>query len=168
MDPTLLFILQTMISLIVFALAARWYLAPRLARLPLEEALVPLVWVHALRNVGMTVLAPGTVDPAVPEVFKVMIGYGDLSAVILAILSLLALRAKMNGAILLVWLFNIVGTADLINAGIQGVRFGAFLYPLGAGWLIVTMYVPALLVSSVMIFSLLLTRKGREAIVEVA
>ena len=45
---------------------------------------------------------------------------------------------------------------DTVNAIIQSIRFSVFTYPLGVNWVIVTMYVPALLVSSLLIFLQLL------------
>jgi hypothetical protein len=56
----------------------------------------------------------------------------------------------------LVWLCIGVGTLDTVNAIIQSVRYSVFTYALGVNWLIVAVYVPALLVSSVLIFMLLL------------
>ena len=46
MDPLALFGIQFTLSLIAYALIALWYVAPRLAGLPRELALVPLLWVH--------------------------------------------------------------------------------------------------------------------------
>ena len=43
-----------------------------------------------------------------------------------------------------------------MNAIIRSIRFSVFTYPLGVNWAIVTMYVPALLVSSLLIFLQLL------------
>ena len=159
MSGTALFLLQMSISFIVFVILAWWYLMPRISNLPLESALVPLIWIHVFRNIGLSILAPGAVDPTLPADFTNGVAYGDLAAAILAILSLLALRYRMPGAVILVWVFVVVGTADLILAVINGVRVDAFSHPLGASWLIVTMYVPALWVSSLIVFYLLLTRK---------
>jgi len=89
----------------------------------------------------------------------VMIGYGDMATAFLALLALIALRARFSSAITLVWLFIIVGMLDTINAIIQSVRDSVFNYALGANWVIVTMYVPALLVSSLMVFMQLLGPK---------
>ena len=69
----------------------------------------------------------------------------------LAIIALLALHARIRGAIALVWLVLIVGAADTVNAIVQSTRDRVFNYPLGVNWLIVTLYVPALIVSSVLI-----------------
>jgi hypothetical protein len=45
---------------------------------------------------------------------------------------------------------------DTVNAIIQSIRFSVFNDALGVNWVIVTSYVPALLVSSVLIFMQLL------------
>ena len=79
MPPIVLFSIQFTLSLLAYALIGFWYVRPRLARLPLEAALAPLVWVHAFRVIGGTILAPGSVDAGVPLAFRVMIGYGDLA-----------------------------------------------------------------------------------------
>jgi hypothetical protein len=49
-----------------------------------------------------------------------------------------------------------VGLLDTVNAIIQSIRFSVFTYPLGVNRVIVTMYVPALLISSLLIFLQLL------------
>ena len=64
---------------------------------------------------------------------------------------LVGLRAYGSRAIGLVWLCIGVGMVDTVNAVIQSVRFSVFDYALGANWVIVTMYVPALLVSSLLV-----------------
>jgi hypothetical protein len=87
-----------------------------------------------------------------------MIGYGDLITASLALLALIALRTRLPRAIAVVWLCVIVGMLDTVNAIIQSVRFSVFTYALGVNWVIVTIYVPALLVSSLLIFMQLLVR----------
>ncbi len=152
MPPIVLFGIQFTLSLAAYGLLAWWYLAPRLAPLPREVALVPLVWIHVFRVVGGTILAPGATDAAVPMDFRTMIGYGDMATSVLALVALIALRLRWRAAIALVWLFLAVGLLDTINAIIESMRYSVFTYPLGVNWVIVTSYVPALLVSSVLIF----------------
>jgi len=113
---------------------------------------MPLLWVHVFRIVGGTILAPGAVDAGVPMDFRVMIGFGDLATAFLALLALTALRVRFRGAIALVWLCVVVGMLDTVNAIIQSVRDSVFTYALGVNWVIVSIYVPALLVSSLLIF----------------
>jgi len=162
MPPIVLFGIQFTFSLAAYGLIAWWYGAPRLSRLPREAALVPLVWIHTFRIVGGTILAPGAVDAGVPMEFRTMIGYGDMATAVLALVALIALRSRMSGAVALVWLFLVVGLLDTVNAIIQSMRFSVFTYGLGLNWVIVTAYVPALLVSSVLIF-LQLRRPSRSA-----
>jgi hypothetical protein len=152
MEPIVLFGIQFTFFLVAYSLIAWWYGVPRLARLPRDVALVPLVWIHAFRMVGGTILAPGSVDAAVPTEFRTMIGFGDMATAVLALVALVALRARWSGAIALVWLCLTVGLLATVNAIIQSMRFSVFNHGLGLNWVIVTTYVPALLVSSVLIF----------------
>ncbi len=157
MDPIALFGIQFTLSLAAYALIGFWYLAPRLSGLPREVALAPLLWIHVFRVVGGTILAPGSVDAGVPMEFRVMIGYGDLATAFLALLAFIALRARFSGAIPLVWLCVSVGMLDTVNAIVQSVRDNVFTYSLGVNWVIVAIYVPALLVSSLLIVMRLLS-----------
>ena len=160
MEPMVLFGIQFTMSLVAFALLARWHVWPHLSSMPRELALVPLLWVHAFRIVGGTILAPGSVGPGVPMAFREMIGYGDLVTALLALVALIALRARLSGAIALVWFFLAVATIDTVNAIVQSLRYDVTSYALGVNWVIVTLYVPALLVSSLMIFLLLIRLVG--------
>src|SRR5712691_5753795 len=156
MKPIALFGIQFTLGLVAYSLIALWYVVPRLSGLPRELALAPLLWIHAFRIVGGTILAPGAVGPGVPMEFRSMIGYGDLATALRALLALIALRTRFTGAIALVWLCVTVGMLDTVNAIIQSIRFSVFTYALGVNWVIVTIYVPALLVSSLLIFMQLL------------
>jgi hypothetical protein len=161
MEPVVIFGIQFTLSLLAYALIAVWYVVPRLSRLPRNLALMPLLWIHAFRIVGGTILAPGAVDAAVPIDFRTMVGYGDLTTAFLALLALIALRARFSGAIALVWLCVGVGMLDTVNAIVQSIRYDVFTYSLGVNWVIVTAYVPALLVSSALIFWQLLGSNRR-------
>jgi hypothetical protein len=86
-----IFQLQIGSSILLFALMAIWYWAPRLARLSLEDALTPLLLVHLTRTLGLTLIVPAVVDPHLPRDFAVPAAYGDLIAAGLALLSIAAL-----------------------------------------------------------------------------
>src|SRR5215510_10649732 len=150
-DPLVLFSIQFTFALVAYALAARWYVWPRIEPLPVAVALVPLVWIHVFRFIGGSILAPGSVGPSVPAEFREMIGYGDMVTAALALIALTALRAKRNRAPRVVAVFVVVGLLDTTNAVSQSLRFNVFDDPLGVNWVIVTAYVPALLVSSYLI-----------------
>ncbi len=83
------------------------------------------------------------------------LAYGDLAAATLALIALAALRTRLAGP--LVWLFNIFGTADLLNAFYQGNRLSLADTPglLGAANFIPIFGVPLLLVTYVLVFRVL-------------
>ena len=85
-----------------------------------------------------------------------MVGYGDLVTAALALIALIALRTKGSRAVWFVWVFVVVGLLDTANAVVQSMRYSVFDDPLGVNWVIVTAYVPALLVSSYLIIVVLL------------
>jgi hypothetical protein len=159
-DPLALFSIQFTFVLIAYALAARWYLWPRIASLPAAVAVVPLIWVHVFRVVGGSILAPASVGPSVPAEFRELVGYGDMITGALALFALILLRVRGARALWFVWLFVIFGLADTPNAVIQSLRFSVFDEPLGLNWVIVTAYVPALLVSTYLIFVVLLRSRS--------
>jgi len=158
MSPFVLFNIQFVFVLIAYVLAAMWYVAPRLSLMSRQAALVPLLWVHVFRIAGGIILAPGSVEAAVPDSFRTAIGYGDMFIGVLALISLIALRMKAPWAVAFVWIAIVLGMLDTANAFIQSLSDNIFVYALGLNWVIVTLYVPALLVSGVMIFRQLLRR----------
>jgi len=147
-----IFGLQVLLSFLVYGLVARWYVTPRLAPLPLHVALQPLLVLHATRYLGMVFLVPTVVGPALPAGFAVPAAYGDLLAALLALAALVALHARAPIALPLTWLFNVVGLLDLINAFYQGLRNDV---QLGAAYFIPTFAVPALVITHLMMFRML-------------
>ena len=160
-----IFGLQMALSFAVYILIARWYVAPWLAKKPLQEALIPLLVLHALRHLGMTILVPTVTSPDLPRAWATQLAYGDLVAGLLALASMLALQARWSFAVALVWIFNVEGTLDLLGALYGGLRVDAPNLPAGSFWYVPTFVVPALLVTHAMMFSMLLKhrRVGRAA-----
>ncbi|MCZ6831888.1 MAG: hypothetical protein O7F73_20320 [Gammaproteobacteria bacterium] len=149
---------QLVLSLVVYTLIAKWYVVPWLVDKPLEQALTVLIFPHALRHLGLMFFVPGVVADSLPGFFAYTVAFGDLIAGLLAIGCLVALRNAWALAIPLVWLFNVVGSADLLNA----LRQAEAVPYLGAAWYIPTFWVPVLLVTHVMIFSRLLSASRRQ------
>jgi len=103
------------------------------------------------RFVGGSILAPGSVGPGVPTEFREMVGFGDMVTAALAVITLIALATWGSRAIWFVWVFVTFGLLDTANAVVQSLRYSVFDKPLGVNWVVVTAYVPALLVSSYLI-----------------
>ena len=123
---------------------------------PRVQALLPLVPLHTFRTAGLVVLLPQVMGGAVPPVFAVPAAYGDLLTAGLALLAAFMLRLRPGLALPLVWLFNLVGITDLLFAMYNGAVTGLPFVHLGVAWLLLTLYVPLLLVSHVIVFWLLL------------
>ena len=157
MDVQAVFGIAMIMSFLSFGMIAWLYIWPLLARWSRDDALTLLMAPHTTRFIGLTFLIPGVVSPSLPQAFAAPAAWGDLIAAVLAMLAIVMLRARANGALALVWLFNLWGTADLLNALYVG-RFGLGIDPgaLGAGYFIPTVAVPPLLILHVAIFWLLL------------
>jgi len=154
MDPQAIFGLQFILSIVAIGLLAKWELAPRLAKLSTTEALFWLTLPHAFRHIGMVFLVPGIVYQPLPSDFAIPAAYGDLATGLLALTAMLALRSRWAVAIPAVWLFNLVGSLDLLNA----LRHLDVAPSFGAAWYIPTFLVPLLLVTHYMSFARLLQR----------
>jgi hypothetical protein len=154
METIEIFGVQFVLSVIVFALIAKWYTAPWLAEKTTQVALSLLILPHAFRHIGLTFLTPAGVDDAMPSTFANAAAYGDFISGLLAILALVALRRSWAAATGLVWIFSIVGSLDLMNALRQAEAIPHF----AAAWYIPTFLVPLLIVTHVMIFARLLNR----------
>ena len=159
MNSVTIFWLQLLTSVVVFAIVAAWYVWPSLTKLSRNAALIPLLWVHVPRYVGMTLLVSGMVDPTLPREFRSSAAYGDLLEAALAFASIFALRSNWRVAIPLVWVANTWGFVDLLN-GVRGVlQLNVPSFNLATFWYVYTFYAPLVLVSHLLIFLVLIKSK---------
>jgi hypothetical protein len=147
------------LGFVAWGIIAARYLWPALRKQPRAEALRPLLVLHSFRFIGLAFLVPGVVSPDLPGAYARPAAYGDLMAALLALLALAGLRSRLG--IVLVWVFNLWGSADLLYAFYQGV-IGVGLEPgqLGAAYFIPTVVVPLLLITHGLVFRLLLQGDG--------
>jgi len=87
--------------------------------------------------------------------------YGDLTAVILALLALACIRFESALAVPMLWLFNIAGLLDLIYANISTFKDHVDPAQLGASYYLAVLNVPAMVVVHVLIFAYLLRRMDK-------
>ena len=133
---------------------------PLLTKLPLSFALVPLLFVHVFRYVGMVLLVSGMVDSRLPREALSAAAYGDLLAAALALASISALRGRWRFAIPLVWVFSIWGFVDLLNTLRGVVQTNLPSFNLGPAYFIYTFYAPMVVVSHLTIFWILIKSKS--------
>ena len=160
MRPQAVFGISVLVGLVVWGTIIARYIWPVLRGMPRAEALRPLLLLHAFRYIGLTFLVPGVVSPDLPDAFARPAAYGDLATSMLALLAIPMLRNRVG--IIIVWVFNIVGTVDLLNAFYQADRLGVGAAPglQGAAYFIPTVLVPLLLVTHALVFRLLGTDRA--------
>jgi hypothetical protein len=147
-------------GLIAWGVFAAQYIWPVISKRERADALRPILVLHSFRYIGLAVLIPGVVSAELSTSgFARGLAYGDLATAFLALLALAALRTRFSGP--LVWIFNIFGTADLLNAFYQGDRISLAATPglLSAAYFIPILGVPLLFVTHVLVFRLLLRRE---------
>jgi hypothetical protein len=142
-------------STLIFWIAARLYLLPRLADLKPRSVLLPILLLHSFRHLGLMFLAPGAVYAGIPMAFAYPAAFGDLLAAVLALLAIPAVAMNWKSARLLVWIFSIEGTLDLAAAIILATAYGAHAF-MGPAYWIPAFWVPALLVTHYIAFVILL------------
>ena len=155
----ILFGINVTVLLLVWWFVLQWYVMPTIYRLPIEQGLVPILLFHMTRANGAGFLMDGVVAADLPISMARPAAYGDLLAALLAFAALLALRNRWLGAIYAVWLFNIVGFADLLNVMRLVVVNRVDPGQLGSMYLIVVVIVPGLLLTHIEVFRMLLRRR---------
>jgi hypothetical protein len=156
------FVLSVAGAFLASSAVAFIYVWPAVRVMPRYVALKLLAAFHAFRFLGMNFLVAGFVSPGLNADFANQVGWGDFIAAVLALLSMAALSWRWPVAIPMVWIFNIWGTADLLNAYYMGVTQVGNPGLFGAGIYIPALYVPLLLVSHMLIFMLLLKARLAE------
>jgi len=137
------------LSTFVFWVAARIYVVPNLPLWNPQAVLAPILLLHSLRHLGLMFLAPGVVHEGMPAQFAYPAAFGDLLAAALAMTALLTGTPRP-----LVWIFNVVGTVDLLAAITLATIYGAPHF-MGPAYWIPAFWVPALLVTHYLTFVIL-------------
>jgi hypothetical protein len=150
----LAFFVSIAFSLIAWGIVAARYIWPELRLRQRADALRPLLILHSFRFIGLAFLVPGVVSPDLPSTFARSAAYGDLVAAILAVLALILLPSASG--VVIAWILNLWGTADLFNAFYQANHAGLMAGQLGATYFIPTFIVPLLLITHGLGFRILL------------
>jgi hypothetical protein len=151
-------LVNALVAFTVLYLAVR----PALARRGLRFHLMALTGLHMFRYVGLTLYLPLHFDwpgIGVPETLAARLAYWDLLNGVLALVAFVALWRRWRSATAAVWLFVVVAMADQLISGGQVMLYLDDAREIGAtGWFLLTVYLPALIVSSVAVLVLLVRR----------
>ena len=148
-------------SFIAWGIVSARYIWPELRLRQQAEALRPLLILHSFRFMGLAFLVPGVASLDLPAAFAHSAAYGDIIAATLALLSLLLLPG--GAGIVIAWIFNLWGSADLLNAFYQANGAGLLPGQLGASYFIPTFVVPLLLITHGLAFRILLRHQNESA-----
>jgi hypothetical protein len=158
MLPQLCFFVSIAFGFIAWGIIVKRYIWPNLRHRQQAEALRPLLILHGFRFIGLAFLVPGVVSADLPSDFAHAAAYGDIVAATLALLSLAALPRRAG--VVLAWIFNLWGSADLLNAFYQANDHGLVPGQLGVTYFIPTLVVPLLLITHGLAFRILLQHQS--------
>lgn len=139
-----------------------WSVRPQLASMGRDAHLKALIPVHFFRYFGLTAMLPGVFNLApagFSQDYLFQIMAGDVLVAVLALIAFALMQAQSPARIAFAWVFNIVGTLDYLNAAARvtpSIHDANILGPFG--WIVITVFLPAWLVSHVAIFAVLLTK----------
>jgi len=149
-----------LLSLFAFATMAFWYGVPKLKARDRVAALVPLLWLHVFRYLALQAFRAQLDGFPISDAHLMSIVLGDLAGMAIALAALYALRFRARIGIWLAWLLVgefVYDTVTNVQAGAQEHLFGLSR---GVSWLVVGVYVPLLVVGTILLAWQLHTRRG--------
>jgi len=156
---TKFFFTSVLIAFTSYSLIATCYIWPKMRAMSFKDAVRPLLFLNTFRYVGFGFLIPGVVAKGgLPAGFANPGAYGDIVASVLAFIGLAFLSGSEAVVKAVIWIFNIQGTIDILSAMFLGPHFGVDPGDFGSMYFITTVYVPAVFVSHLVIYKLLLRK----------
>src|ERR1700719_2085617 len=165
MSPETIFNLHLILGYVAWLLCFSVYILPRLKSMDMVAAQRAIATLHSFRFFGLVFILPGVVGPNLPAAgFATFAAYWDLATGVLAMMALLTVRIRPLFWLLVV-AFNLVGTIDLILDYYHAIQVGlpALAGQLGATYAIPIIYVPALMITHIVAFYLLVRPQAKAA-----
>jgi hypothetical protein len=149
-----------LLSLIVFGTLARWYAVPWLRTHARADALIALLWVHVFRYVALLIFSAQHDGFPISDSGAMEIVLGDLGGAVIAFITIALLRNRAGFAIPLAWLL----IAETGYDTVANIRGGVHEHLMGAAsgvtWLVLSFFVPVVVVSGVLLIWQLYARRG--------
>jgi hypothetical protein len=138
---------------------------PKMKQQQRVQQLKTLTAIHFFRYFATTLLIAGLVSSKLPSGFADPAAFGDLISLGLAYVAFIGLQRSSGEKPLLlpVWIFNIVGAADLLLAMVLGPALIRNPGDFGVAYIIPTVYVPLLLVAHFYALRVLGQRSGEKS-----
>jgi hypothetical protein len=123
MNSQLVFDVYRLTSLVGSIVIATLYVWPSLSSASSEQVLGALIAPQAfVRLIGLGFLVLGVVGAAMSPGFALYAGIGDYFTAVLALIAMVGFHSRREWGKPAAWVFNLVGTADLLNAFLQAGR----------------------------------------------
>src|SRR4030095_10317053 len=97
--PVNILTVNLLLSTLIFWIAARIYVLPKLRELPARVILLPILMLHAFRHLALMFLARGATFAGMPLQFAYPAAFGDLLASVLAIVAIPAVAMQARGSV---------------------------------------------------------------------
>jgi hypothetical protein len=164
MSPATVFWMHLVLGYVAWLLFFSAYVWPRFKTMEWVESQRAIATLHSFRFFGLVFILPGVIGPNLPGSFAEFAAYGDFATGILAILALLTVRIRPLFSLFVI-AFNFVGAADIIIDYYHGNQVGlpAVAGQLGATYAIPIIYVPALMITHIVAFYLLVRPQAKAA-----
>jgi hypothetical protein len=111
-----------LISVAIYALIARWYVAPWLSSLKRVDALTALLWIHVFRYVALQIFAAQRDGFPISDGALLDIVIGDVAGAAIALAAIVLLRYRSRLGSVLAWLLvaeTVYDTVTNIRGGIH-------------------------------------------------
>ena len=154
------------LTLIVLGAVTRWHVIPWLNRQARADALIALLWIHVFRYVALQVYTAQRDGFPISDAGATEIVIGDVTGAIVAFITIILLRHRSRFAIPLAWLLFAETAYDTVSNIHGGIREHLMGSANGVTWLILSFFVPLVVVSSLLIAWQLYSRR-HEALDEV-
>jgi hypothetical protein len=164
MSPATVFWIHLVLGYVAWLLFFSAYVWPRIKTMEWVESQRAIATLHSFRFFGLVFILPGVIGPNLPGSFAEFAAYSDFATGILAILALLTVRIRPLFSLFVI-AFNVVGAADIIIDYYHGNQVGlpAVAGQLGATYAIPIIYVPALMITHIVAFYLLVRPQAKAA-----
>lgn len=139
-----------------------WSTRRTLVEMGRDAHLKALISVHFFRYFGLTAMLPGVFNLApagFSQDYLFQIMAGDVLVAVLALICFFLFQIGSSLRMRFAWIFNVIGTLDYLNAAARvtpSIHDANILGPFG--WIILTVFLPAWLVSHIAIFSVLASK----------
>ena len=167
MSPERIFQVHLILGYVPWLFLLSIYGLPRLRAAEPAETQRAIALLHSFRFFGLVFIIPGVVGANLPPDFATFAAYGDFATGILAMLALATFRMRP-----VFWFFtfafNLVGVADLLVDYYHGavLGLGALSGELGATYAIPILYVPLLMITHVLAFTLMARARTATAVLQ--